>query len=60
MDIKKVDSGHSFTLPEKCEKFAAIYDDLQDKIAQVSITDELLAGMLMMYDFTMATSLLHM
>jgi len=47
MDIKENDFVASFTLPEKCDKFGAIYDELQDKIAQVSITDELLAGMFM-------------
>ena len=30
----------------KTENFAAIYDDLQGKLEQVSVTDELLAGMI--------------
>jgi len=53
MHIKKNDSMASFMLPEDCENFATIYDDLQGKLEQVSVTDELLAGMIIDNDLFM-------
>ena len=44
----------TLTIPAGCKEFRDYYDDLQEKIAQITVLDELLAGMYYMYTSTPA------
>ena len=47
----------TLTIPAGCKEFQDYYDDLQEKIAQITVLDELLAGMYYMYTSTPTCSL---